>query len=139
MEMNKAGLRIKRDKPNKHKCVVLFCNKNKAKRDVYCPKHKRRNEMVSSPEQVYYGKLKLSALRRGIRFTITLADFKEFCRETDLVNKKKTHPKGYWHIDRAKNNIGYCHGNLALITYRENTVKSHTEDKYILADDPFAL
>ena len=136
-ELNKAGMKVNRQKPNQSKCIVLFCNRHKTSKDAYCHRHKRQIEMHSCPVQVYYNKLKLSAKRRGILFTITLQEFKQWAAEVQLIEKKSSDGKKFWHIDRKKNENGYIPGNLQLLNYHENTTKSHLEPSYISSQDPF--
>jgi hypothetical protein len=72
--------------------------------------------------------LALSAKRRDKEFSISIKYFREWAKEVDLIGKKKSAEKQFWHIDRKKNELGYVEGNLQMLTYLENTQKAWDED-----------
>jgi hypothetical protein len=79
-----------------------------------------------------YSRIKDSAKRRRIVFTITYGYFEEFCK-AQLVHHGKDYAsdKGYTGdgltIDRIDATKGYEPGNLQILTHSENVKKGNAE------------
>ena len=61
-----------------------------------------------------------SAKKRDLPFTITLAEFKDFCAKTGYLERRGNQPEDFT-IDRIDWNDGYCIGNLRVLTHEENS------------------
>lgn len=66
--------------------------------------------------------MRSNAKRRNKVFTLTLEQFKQFCEETDYINKRGKTGKSA-SIDRIDNNKGYEIGNIRILTLSENSAK----------------
>lgn len=128
-EVNELGWKVQREKLTKGKrCIVLFCSKERTGRKCYCSTHARKRDRIKYPETTYYQRLKSGAVKRGIRFLITLEEFKEWCLEVDFIGAKNSAKRRYWSVDRKKPELGYVKGNLQLMPTVENCKKAWEED-----------
>lgn len=125
---NSVGWKLLPAKLLKGRCQVEFCSRKRNGRSGYCATHKRRLDRIRYPEYVFYHRLKKNAIKRGVVFEITLAEFKQWCIEVDLVAAKKSAEKRFWSVDRIKNELGYVVGNLQLMPTTENAQKAWDED-----------
>ena len=64
--------------------------------------------------------LRHSARKRNLPFTLTLAEFKEFCAKTGYLERRGNKPDSLT-VDRIDNNRGYTLDNIRAITHAENT------------------
>lgn len=115
------------DKKKKGLCCAYRCRKKPAKRDRFCPMHRHRFRKHNDPEAYTFYALKSNAKRRGIEFTLTLMQFREFCQTTGYIEKKGKHPRAMT-IDRHINSIGYTEDNIRCISLNENSSKSCYEE-----------
>lgn len=93
---------------------------------------RKKNKMTNSelvkawkmahPLEYAYQTLKDNARRRGKEFSLTLEQFKRFCRKTDYISGKgKT--KTSYSIDRIENDKGYTLKNIQILPLGENSKK----------------
>lgn len=84
-----------------------------------CETCKARKLRISNPLREIFRNLKKSAKRRGIKFTLTFEQFKEFDRQTGLA---KSYGKGRENmtVDRINPERGYEIDNIRALTYVEN-------------------
>lgn len=75
-----------------------------------------------------YDKLRYSARRRGIKFTITIDEFRSFCAATRYIEQKGRTCECLT-IDRIDAARGYEIDNIQVLTMTENTRKSHIDRK----------
>lgn len=84
--------------------------------------------------------LRLGARRRGIPCSLTLEEFKEFCRETNYVELRGTAEDSLT-IDRIDPNEGYHAWNMRVLSHKENSAQGvNNSKKWHLdeeTDDPF--
>ena len=64
--------------------------------------------------------LRHSARKRKLPFTLTLAEFTEFCRQTKYLERRGNKP-GDLSIDRKDWNEGYHIWNLQVMEFMENS------------------
>jgi hypothetical protein len=69
--------------------------------------------------------LRNRANQRKIPFTITLAEFRKFCEETNYL-ERRGHAEGRMSIDRKDHSKGYHIWNIRLTEYLENCTNGHT-------------
>ncbi len=114
-------------------CVAYRCNNKRSKKDRFCPKHSKRYQKYKNPFKYTFHQKKNRAIERGIAWKLSLAEFIEFCEETNYMEKKgKT--KTSASIDRIDPNKGYEKGNLQILSLSDNSKKKYTD----LEDDcPF--
>lgn len=127
-KLNSAGWKILPDKILKGRCQVALCSRKRSGRSGYCSTHKRRLDRIRYPEYVFFHRLKRNAVKRGIVFTITLPEFKQWCIDVDFINAKASAEKRYWSVDRIDNSKGYEVGNIQLMPTLQNVFKAWDED-----------
>lgn len=78
-----------------------------------------------------FNRLKASAKKRGIPFELTLTDLNELsyplrCPILDIPLKYNTGQPGpdSYSIDRINSDLGYVKGNIVVISYKANRMKS---------------
>lgn len=74
---------------------------------------------MKHPQRYAYHIVKESARKRGIDFSLTFKQFKEFDRQTGYVESKSQSAECL-SIDRIKSDKGYEVGNIRAITWIEN-------------------
>lgn len=133
----KAPLARNRDE----KCLTLWCRNRKAVKSTYYRKTdgtvvryegflshcwKCRSRMLKERQPATYvlNMLRNRAKQRGIPFTITLAEFREFCRKTDYL-EKRGHFKGGLTVDRKDHDKGYHIWNIQVMEFEENSTNGH--------------
>lgn len=111
----------------KHLCQTVRCGNNKASKDKFCAKHRKRLQKEKNPVAYTFNLLKSNAKKRKKFFDLTLEQFKGFCEETGYMDLKgKTAESAS--IDRVVNTEGYTLSNLRLLTLSANTKKRNEED-----------
>ncbi len=80
------------------------------------------------PETYFFNNLRCNAKRRGHQFTLTLQEFKQFCKKTNYL-KLKGKTKNSASIDRIRSWEGYNINNIQILTLSENTIKRNKERK----------
>jgi len=113
----------------KIECCAYGCkSKPNEKKLGLCHKHYAIHRRIKDPVYDRYVNFKGNALRRGKSFEITLDEFREWCLETGYIIKKGM--RGVrCSVDRINNNLGYCIGNIQLLTMKKNLEKYNTTDK----------
>lgn len=123
-------------KQTKKECCAYHCHaKPNAKKLGLCHKHYAIYRRIKDPVYDRYVNFKGNALRRCKDFSITLEQFRDFCKETGYVIKKGMRGKNCT-VDRINNNIGYRIDNIQLLTNKANIEKYHKIDK-LTEDMPF--
>lgn len=113
---------------DKKLCCAYRCKNKRTDKDRFCSKHRHRYDKENNPVNYVFNALRSNAKRRGKVFTLTLEQFKQFCEETDYINKRGKTGKSA-SIDRIDNNKGYEIGNIRILTLSENSAKwTHDEE-----------
>lgn len=108
-------------KPQKKaKCATAYCRNKPDGR--FCSTCRSRAARKKDPVKYAYLALKNNAKRRGIVFTITLSDFRQFCHKVKYIGHSGRSADSYT-IDRRHNDVGYHIDNIAVITRSENVKK----------------
>ena len=111
----------------KYCCAYNCTNKPVSKKGGLCHKHYARKRREDDPIGTRYNQFKGNAKKRHKDFTITLEQFRQFCKDTGyLINKGKRGKNAT--IDRIKNKYGYHIWNIQLLTLRQNSSKSCSDD-----------
>ena len=76
------------------------------------------------PESYVYRHLKSNAKRRGIPFSITLAEFKVWLDENPDYIWARGREGSCLSVDRCDNSLGYALGNLRLVTQSWNSTRA---------------
>lgn len=87
-----------------------------------CPKCKHRQFKARNPARYFWNCLKSAAKWRGIPFSLTFEEYRDFGFRTGYFNGKGKTASSL-SIDRVDNNRGYCAENLQVLTLAENTRK----------------
>lgn len=87
-----------------------------------CSTCRARKTRQADPVRYAYNNLKNRAKQRGILFTITLQQFREFCIKTQYIDNKGRASESFT-IDRIHDDIGYHADNIQVLTSRENILK----------------
>jgi hypothetical protein len=74
------------------------------------------------PHTYVLNMLRHSARKRNLPFTLTLAEFKEFCDRTGYLTLRG-HGKGYYTVDRIDSNRGYHADNIQMLEFLENSAE----------------
>jgi len=80
------------------------------------------------PEEYFYNVLRSNAKRRGKEFTLTIEEFKQFCKDTNYLNLKGKNGNDF-SIDRKESWLGYSHDNIQLKTLSDNVKKQREQEK----------
>lgn len=127
------------DKPNskpvddqpRRICANEDCASEAAPGRTICWKCKSRQFSKKNPIRKAWHNLKRSAVRREIKFELTLKYFTEWV--TTGAGKGYMELAGMngddLTIDRIKPELGYVEGNLQLLTRTENSNKFHNEER----------
>lgn len=107
-------------------CCAYACKSDPvAKLGGLCYKHYRRKVKERDPVYDRFTNFKNNAERRGKDFSITLEEFRKFCKRTGYIVKKGR--RGYnATVDRRCNAQGYHIWNLQLLTHRANCSKGNS-------------
>lgn len=113
----------------KHKttgrCSVKYCT-NKAEGSL-CSTCRSRKARAADPVRYAFTCLRNNANRRGILFTITLDQFRQWCHKVQYIGRKGRSAESY-SIDRIHNDLGYHADNIQLMTNRDNVKKYFSYD-----------
>lgn len=105
----------------KGECQASGC-RNKTHGSKLCSTCRCRKSRLADPYKYAYNNLKNRAKQRGILFTITPEQFREFCIKTKYIDYKDRESDGLT-IDRIHNGLGYHLDNIRVLTKRDNVVK----------------
>ena len=119
------------------KCVTKWCRNKRAEKYTsykrkdgtvgksvaylrHCWKCRAKIFRQRHPAAYVLNMLRHSARKRKLPFSITLAEFKLFCRRTHYLQRRGNQP-GDLTIDRIDWNKGYFIENLRVLTHAENS------------------
>lgn len=122
-----------------HCCAYGCSNSPVAKKGGLCHKHYARKIRLENPMYARYNQFCSNARKRRIVNTVTWEQFQEFCHRTGYIIQKGKRGQNAT-LDRIKNQFGYHHWNLQLLTGLQNVKKWHNEDEPCeerFADVPF--
>ena len=109
-------------KKSKGLCVAYRCGRKPHTKDRFCPKHSKRYQKEENPIEYTFAALKQNAKRRGKDFSLTIDQFKQFCRETDYIELKGKLGSSA-SIDRVKPDKGYSLDNIQILSLSQNSSK----------------
>src|SRR5690348_12249634 len=109
------------------KCETRGC-RNKTNGSRHCNKCRSRKWRKTHPIEYAYYNLRNNAKRRGVHFTITIADFRQWCVKVNYIGFKKGRHAESFTVDRIHNDIGYHIDNIQVLTKRDNIVKYFSYD-----------
>lgn len=104
----------------KGRCAVKFCN-NKTKVPV-CSSCRCKETRAKDPVRYAFINLKNNAKRRGILFTLTLDQFREWCVKVNYIGLKGRSKESYT-VDRKYEDIGYHADNIQIMKNIDNVKK----------------
>lgn len=89
-----------------------------------CSRHRRLMFKANHAHAYSWGNLKRHAKARGIKFTLTVEDYKELTKSLDLT-KLVSHTTVSISVDRTENSLGYHRWNVSLMSLRQNSRKQY--------------
>lgn len=110
----------------KYCCAYNCSNEPEKKKGGLCHKHYHRKIRLEDPVLARYQDFRSNAKKRNKKFSITLAEFRDFCKRTGYIITKGNRGQNAT-IDRIRNHEGYHIGNIQLLTNKQNASKG-TED-----------
>lgn len=125
----------RKKKEGKYCCAYACKNKPVARKGGLCHKHYARRVKERDPVYDRYHNFKNNALARGKEFTISLDQFRKFCKRTGYIIKKGMRGKNAT-IDRRCNLHGYHIWNIQILTLSQNCRKG-TKFAHEREDLPF--
>lgn len=111
-------------------CKTEGCSNPPAKHRRDCNPCRNNADKARDLPKWAFRKWKSNAKRRGIVFTITLAYFRQFCIDTDILNGRGIGASSL-HIDKIDDALGYVPGNLQPLTNSDNARKENNRRKRI--------
>ena len=106
---------------NTHKCHTPYC-RNKIKTGKHCSSCRSKKSRQANPVKYAYMNLKHNAKKRGVLFTITFEQFKDWCVKVKYIGFSGRSADSLT-IDRRYNDIGYHIDNIQVLTKTNNVVK----------------
>lgn len=113
---------LQKKKEGRYCCAYGCTNKPIKKKGGLCHKHYARKIRELDPVQARYNQFKGNARKRNKEFTITIEEFRHFCKRTGYILKKGNRGQNAT-IDRRCNAHGYHLWNIQLLTNRQNARK----------------
>lgn len=101
-------------------CSVQNCT-NKCKGKM-CSTCRARKSRLADPVRYAFNNLKNRAKQRNVIFTITLEDFRKWCRKIKYIGFAGRSSESYT-IDRRYNDLGYHIDNIQVLTKVDNIKK----------------
>lgn len=112
-------------------CCAYGCKSNPIyKKNGMCHKHYARYRKMIDPVYDRYFNFKYNALRRCKDFTVTLEQFRQYCKDNNYIIQKGNRGRAMT-VDRKDNRFGYHIWNLQPMSGRANTKKYHEVDKHL--------
>jgi hypothetical protein len=106
----------------KTNCLTWGCRNPRVHQRTICHRCKMRKWRARNPMRSAYRALRDHAVARGIEFTISYEEFREFALHSEYIEKKG--PGGcHLTVDRVDNTLGYLPNNIQPMTRSENSVK----------------
>lgn len=139
----RANAQTKRDRGL---CITPFCRKPAKRGECLCSMCRDRIWRARHPEHHLWNNLKKSAKRRGVPFSLTVEQFKEFCERTGYHLKVGRDPSSA-SCDRIRDTEGYHADNIRCLEYGINAGRPKERNKteteslayYTPEDDPLAM
>lgn len=127
-------------------CITPFCRKPAKRGKSCCAMCCDRKWRAAHPEHHLWNNLKKSAKRRGVPFTLTVAEFKDFCARTGYHLKVGRNPLAF-SCDRIDDRRGYSADNIRCLEFganagrpkERNTTETEPLPYYTPEEDPLAM
>jgi len=113
-----------------HCCAYGCKSKPSAKKRGLCHKHYRIHRRIVDPVYDRFFNFRGNAKKRNIEFSITLQEFRDFCKRTGYIVNKGMRGRNCT-VDRIGNIYGYYIWNIQLLTNKANIEKYHSHDKHV--------
>lgn len=113
-----------------HCCAYGCKNLPNARKRGLCHKHYHIHRRIVDPVYDRFFNFRGNAKKRCKVFTITLAEFRDFCNRTGYIIKKGMRGRNCT-IDRLDNRYGYHIWNIGIKSNEANIRKYHDVDKHL--------
>ena len=108
-------------------CCAYNCTAEPIKKKGgLCHKHYARKRREADPVYSRYNQFKCSAKQRNKSFSITLKEFREWCKEKGYIHVKGRRGQNPT-IDRIKNKYGYHIWTIQLLSNKRNASKGASD------------
>ena len=107
-------------------CEVKGCRNETGGRKL-CASCRSRKARLADPVRYAFNNLRNRAQQRGVLFTITLDQFRDWCSKVTYIGFAGRSAESYT-IDRKHNDVGYHIDNIQVMTKRDNILKFFTYD-----------
>ncbi len=118
-------------------CSAKYC-KNKCKSKL-CGTCRSRKARLADPVRYAFNNLRNRAKQRGVIFTITLAQFRDWCTKVTYIGFAGRSSESFT-IDRKHNDVGYHIDNIQVLTKRDNIKKyffyDYRSKTAVVAEEP---
>lgn len=114
---------------NKNKCNTSHCRKNRGHHRRFCYSCVKKKYAEKYPIKNAYYVLRQNARRRKKTFTISLAEFSQFCIKTKILLGRGIQKDSY-SIDRIDEFRGYEPDNIQVLTNSDNVKKYNKQVRY---------
>ena len=134
------------------KCKVGFTSENSAPSVIErgrglcnsCSAERSKSDRVKNPKAFILYRVRGNAKVRGLECTLEIEDIPdipEFCPILPWIQIRYRigsgkRRKDYWDspsLDRINNKVGYVKGNVRIISFRANIIKSDASDEELIA------
>jgi hypothetical protein len=106
-------------------CTVPYCRRKARPQRRKCNTCTKREWRERNPIEYRYDNLRTHAKERRKDFTLTLAEFRKFCEETDYHNATGLHPDAVT-VDRVRPEQGYSANNIRPLSHQANSERRDT-------------
>lgn len=111
-------------------CATKFCRNKATHYNSTCSKCRMRVWRENHPIHARFTRVKASAKKRKIEFSLTIEQFTKFCEETSYHQTSGSTVEEM-HIDRIDPNKGYSIDNIRILSCSENSYKGAYMDKIL--------
>ncbi len=119
------------------RCVEEGCHRPRKVRRRVCACHAQRAWRAAQPVSAQFARLKAKAKRRGIAFTLTHEDWREFCAITGYAGKVGCGRASDVQCDRIEARHGYHRWNIQALSFGLNVEKSARERGRVAVEGPY--
>ncbi len=113
---------VKKKHITSRRCATIKCRRSAEDKRTVCRQCRLKKRKEKDIERYVYVNLKANSKRRGKEFTITLDEFRKFCRKTKYIAGRGRSSESLT-IDRKDETKGYVKGNLRTLTNTKNIKK----------------
>ncbi len=108
-------------------CRVQECTDKRTRDFPFCFKHRSQIARYRDPVLHQYHRLKQAAKTRRIPFSLTMEEWRAWCRQTGYAHNRTGERADLPSVDRKDDTQGYHIGNIQVLTVSQNSIKELTK------------